>query len=60
MIRYMLKKRKISIIALAEGMGKNYRTFRNKLSLNNFLFDEIVEIADYLNFDLSAIDRFEL
>ena len=60
MIRYMLAKRNMTIRALAEGMGKNYRTFRNKLTLNNFSFDEMIEIADYLNFDLQAIDRLEL
>jgi len=55
----MLAKREMTIKALAEGMGKNYRTLRNKLTLNNFSFEEINEIAVYLSFDLQAIDCLE-
>jgi len=58
-IRHMLAKREMTIKALAEGMGKNYRTLRNKLTLNNFSFEEINEIAVYLSFDLQAIDCLE-
>lgn len=57
LVRYMLSEKAITIKALAEILGWNYRTFRNKLTLNRFTFEEIQQIADVLGFDIQAIKR---
>ena len=57
LVRFMLAETDTTIKALAEMYGRNYRTLRNKLSLNSFTFEEIQQIADVLGFDIQAIKR---
>lgn len=57
LIRYMLAETGTTIKALAEMLGWNYRTLRNKLTLNTFTHEEIRQAADVLGFDIKAVKR---
>ena len=57
LIRYMLTETDTTIKALAETLGWNYRTLRNKLSLNTFTHEEIRKAADVLGYDIQVVKR---
>lgn len=57
LIRYMLAETDTTIKALAEILGWNYRTLRNKLTLNTFTHEEIRKVADVLGYDIQVVKR---
>ena len=56
-IKALLKKRKMTVKALAETLEIEPQSMSNKLFRDSFTFAEVVKIADLLNADVIIILR---
>lgn len=56
-IKALLKKRKMTVKALAETLEIEPQSMSNKLFRDSFTFAEVVKIADLLNADVKIILR---
>lgn len=56
-IKTLLKKRKMTVKALAETLEIEPQSMSNKLFRDSFTFAEVVKIADLLNADVKIILR---
>lgn len=56
-IKALLKKRKMTVKALAETLEIEPQSMSNKLFRDSFSFAEVVKIADLLNADVKIILR---
>lgn len=59
MVRFMCKKRNITIKELSEKLGCPYQSLKNKQCRDTYPFKEVDRIADLLGFDLRAVERNE-
>lgn len=59
-IRYMCKRKGITIKQLSEKLGCPYQSLKNKQYRDTYPYKEVEQIADLLGFDLEAIERQEV
>lgn len=59
MVRYMCKKKNITIRELSEKLGCPQQSMRNKQYRDTYPYKEVEKIADLLGFDLRAVERNE-
>jgi len=56
-IKQLLLERGLTSKDLADKLGILPQSMSNKLYRDNFSFEEVIEIADYLNCDVKVITR---
>lgn len=56
-IKQILIERNMTIKQLADVLGIEHQSMRNKLYRNHFSYEEIIKIADILNCDVKIITR---
>lgn len=56
-IKQILIERDMTIKQLAETLGINHQSMRNKLYRDSFSYEEVVKIADILSCDVKIITR---
>lgn len=56
-IKQLLIERDISVSDLAKFLEINQQSMSNKLYRDNFTFEEMLSIADFLNCDVKVITR---
>lgn len=57
MVRYMCKKRNITIKELSEILGCPHQSLKNKQCRDTYPYKEVERIANLLSFDIKAVDR---